>query len=246
MYEPPISSWGYTLVSLRALQDITNFWNRMLVPSIWSKEFVKDNEPNDMVALGHYVHSAVGKPYPCWGYGRERNQSGGCDEVMSYGHPVVLDRLQKSDIVAKYTPGTLMLNAEGLATFSYGVLDKNYQADTQALIDLGPAFNRATRTGSKLLRFIRGVPHMKLLTGKWVKLWGYILEDALEQCVTKHLGLLESDTTCFCTTFCCDVCNESDLLMPPSKDDRLAHPLGIADPQKKALYSDNYPLVDPN
>ena len=64
-YNPPRSSVPFAFLSLDALQDITKFWNHALASDVWTSEFVKSTSPNDMVLLGHYSHSAVGKPYPC-------------------------------------------------------------------------------------------------------------------------------------------------------------------------------------
>ena len=50
------------------------------------------------------------------------------------------------------------------------------------------------------------IPHLKLKTGKWVSLWGYVLEDELEACVNVHLKLVKAKATCVCSTFCCKKC----------------------------------------
>jgi FkbM family methyltransferase len=196
-YNPPRSSFPFAFLSLDALEDITQFWNRALASDVWTPEFVKSTSPNDMVLLGHYSHSAVGKPYPCWGYGAE-HKDGSCDDSIDYGHKKVLDRLVEKNVVAKYAPGTLSLNRKGKPVFDVGVVDNNYRHD--------PIKRYEMKNGQKQLRFVNGTPQLKLKTGGWTSLWGYILEDSLEACVNSHLQLIKSKATCVCSEFCCKSC----------------------------------------
>ena len=197
VYNPPRSSWPFALLSLVALEDITHFWHQALAPGIWTPEFVKGTEPNVMVLLGHYSRSAVGKPYPCWGDGPVPFD-GPCDNSNANGHTKVLERLAAKNITAKYAPGTLSLNRHGNSTLDVGVVDTNYRHD--------PLQRYEMKNGEKQLQFLDGIPHLKLKTGKWVSLWGYVLEDELEACVNVHLKLVKAKATCVCSTFCCKKC----------------------------------------
>jgi len=204
-YNPPRSSWPFALLSLAALEDITHFWNKALAPDVWTSEFIKGTEPNDMVLLGHYSHSAVGKPYPCWGYGPEHGD-GSCDNSIAYGHTKVLERLAAKNIRAKFAPGTLTLDRNGKSALDVGVVDNNYRHD--------PMHRYEMKNGQKQLQFLEGVPQFKLITGKWVPMWGYILEDAMEGCVNVHLKLVKSKATCMCSDFCCKSCTPPPLPLP--------------------------------
>jgi glycosyltransferase involved in cell wall biosynthesis len=194
-YNPPHSSWPYVLLTIAALEDITHFWNQALAPDVWTSEFVRRTEPNDMVLLGHYSHSAVGKPYPCWGYGPE-HKDGTCDNSIAYGHTKVLERLAAKNIRAKFSPGTLTLDRNGKSVV--GIFDPNYRSD--------PIQRYEMKNGQKQLQFLKGVPQFKLKTGKWMSMWGYILEDSAEACINVHLELVKSKATCVCSDFCCKTC----------------------------------------
>ena len=73
VWMPPRSSWPFSLLTLRAMNDITQFWNAVFDPSkdIWPDDMVGGTSPNDMIAVGTYTHSALGgkPPFPCWGVG---------------------------------------------------------------------------------------------------------------------------------------------------------------------------------
>ena len=198
VYNPPRSSWPFALLSLVALEDITHFWNQALASDVWTPELVKGTEPNDMVLLGHYSHSAVGKPYPCWGYG-PGHKDGTCDNSIDYGHTKVLERLAAKNIRAKFAPGTLTLDRNGKSVLDLGVVDNNYRHD--------PMHRYEMKNGQKQLQFLEGVPQFKLRKDKWVPVWGYILEDRMEACVNTHLNLVKSKATCVCSDFCCKTCS---------------------------------------
>ena len=53
---------------------------------------LRKEPPNDMIALGHYIHSSMLKPYPCWGLGPDR-AAGSC--IMDYAIDTILNRLKK-------------------------------------------------------------------------------------------------------------------------------------------------------
>jgi len=196
-YNPPRASGLCFLASLAALEDITLFFNRLLTADTWTAEFVKDREPNDMVALGHYVHSAVGKPYPCWGLapGRQNNT---CDDSMPYGRTKILRALAAHGVVARFAPGTFSLDEHGRSQFAAGVFDNNYRHD--------PLQRYEMRGGSKQLRFSEGTPQFKLRTGAWMTLWGYVLEDEMEACADAHWRHIRANATCVCAGFCCRQC----------------------------------------
>jgi len=196
-YIPPRSSIGCFLTSLAALEDITKFWNRLFLPDIWTSEFVTGTSPNDMIALGHYIHNAVGKPYPCWGFGPGR-KDGSCDGSIDYGYTKILERLSLKGVKTKFSPGTLALNKTGQATLSAGVFDLTYTHD--------PLQRYEMKNGMKQLRFLKGTPQFKLRSGSWITLWGYILEDAMEKCVDSHLKSITLHKTCVCLNFCCIQC----------------------------------------
>ena len=197
VYNPPRTSVPFFYITLRGLEDITSFWNKLLLPDVWTKEFVTATAPNDMVAIGHYAHSAVGRPYPCWGYG-PGHAPGSCDGTIDYGFVKVLNRMEAKGIRAKYPPGTLTLDEHGLAKIPEGVVDNNYRHD--------PIGRYESVKGSKQLRFVRGTPQMKLRTGEWVRMWGYILEDSIEACAGHHVGHVERADSCTCSNMCCKSC----------------------------------------
>lgn len=197
VYNPPRSSLAFALLSHRALVDITLFWNQMFHPDIWTAEFIGRTSPNDMIAMGHYIHTAVGKPYPCWGYG-PKNYSGTCDDSIDYGHAKVLDRLVKKGIRAKYTPGTLTIGPVGTANFIEGVVDSNYQHDAIQRFEM--------HNGEKQLRFHKGSAQLKLRTQQWMPVWGYILEDDTEICAQNHIENIRKFRTCNCNNWCCSQC----------------------------------------
>jgi len=196
-YNPPRSSGQCLMSSLAALEDMTNFFNQLLLTDTWTPELIKSKEPNDMVAIGHYVHSAVGRPYPCWGLSVGQ-KDGTCDDSMSYGHTKVLDKLASKGVAAKFAPGTLSLDRHGHAPFAAGVFDNNYRHD--------PLQRYEMKDNSKQLRFWQGTPQFKLRTGKWMSLWGYVLEDEMESCVDVHLKHIIERTTCVCLDMCCRQC----------------------------------------
>lgn len=198
VYNPPRSSWPFALLNVKVLQDITTFWNKALLSDIWTSEFVKGAEPNDMVLLGHYTHSALQKPYPCWGYGPEHKE-GSCDNSIAYAHTKVLKRLKAKNVKAKFRTETLSLNKHGEAPFRFGVVDNNYRHD--------PIKRYEMKNGEKQIRFTEGVPELKLRVGTWVKTWGYVLEDKLENCINHHLVHIENKDTCVCSDFCCNTCH---------------------------------------
>ena len=214
VYNPPRSSLQYVLTTEQALSNITAFWNRMFHPSIWSREFIGGASPNDMIAMGHYSHMAVGTPYPCWGYGPS-HLPGSCNNTLDYGHTTILDRLLAHNIKATYPPGTLTLNKDGIPQFSQGIVDNNYRHD--------PLQRFVMHNGQKQLRFRHGVPQLKLKTSSsssspsppprsprppdpWVNTWAYILEDDTEACTQHHLSLIQSKSSCTCNTWCCTQC----------------------------------------
>jgi FkbM family methyltransferase len=201
VYNPPRSSWPFALLTDRALEDITSFWNRMFQADIWTSKFVGGTSPNDMIALGHYSHTAVGKPYPCWGYGPE-HASGTCDNSIDYGHEKVLERLAQMGVRAKYPPGTLTLGPGGTAAFVEGVVDNNYRHDPMQRYEM--------RKGQKQLRFWRGQAQLKLRSQRWVTVWGYVLEDDTEACVKHHVEHIHKVHTCRCENWCCAECHPRD------------------------------------
>ena len=154
-----------------------------------------------MIAMGHYAHTAHGKPYPCWGYGLAR-APGTCDGSIDYGYTVVLDRLQTHNISAPYPVGPLSMSITGQASIPEGVVDSNFAHDP-----LG--FWRMT-AGRKVLRFVAGQPQMAAKDGRWINTWGYICEDELEGCCTKyHIPLVRAQRSCTCETVCCQTCVET-------------------------------------
>ena len=202
VYNPPRSSWPFALLTGRALKDITSFWNRMFQPDIWTSEFTGGTAPNDIIALGHYSHTAIGKPYPCWGYGAD-HALGTCDDSIAYGHAKVLDRLRKKGVRAKYPPGTLTLGAGGAARFVEGVVDNNYRHD--------PIQRYEMQKGKyKQLRFWRGQPQLKLRSQRWTSVWGYILEDETEACMKHHVEHIHKARSCRCENWCCNKCPSED------------------------------------
>lgn len=200
VWEPPRTTMAFALFSQRALDDVTSYWNQLLKPSVWTL-----GTPNDMIAMGHYVHSAHGKPYPCWGYGFN-HKAGSCDDTIDYGRSIVLKRM--SGVKAQYVPGTFgpspntseQLHARNLLNQrdrSVLVVDKNAGHDPLGL------YNR--RKGHKELRFTNGVPELKRRDGTWTPIWGHILEDGMERCAYRHVQLMETHQTCHCTDWCCTV-----------------------------------------
>ena len=200
VYNPPRSSLPYALITERALSNITAFWNQMFKPNIWTQEFVGGTEPNDMVAMGHYSHTAVGKPYPCWGYGPE-HLAGSCDDSIDFGHTKVLERLVEHGVRAAYPPGTLTLNSYGNAPLAQGVVDNNYRHD--------PIQRYVMHNGQKHLRFWKGTPQLERKDQSWINAWGYILEDETEACVGHHLANIRAKRTCVCMDWCCTICQEA-------------------------------------
>ena len=198
VYNPPRSSQPFALLTYRALTNITSFWNRMFQPDIWTSEFVGAGSPNDMIAMGHYSHIAVGKPYPCWGYG-PGHAAGTC--TSGYGYTKVLERLVELDVRASYAPGTLTVGPGGTAQFPEGIIDNNYRHDPiQQYEMLGVAEKQ------KQLRFWKGQAQIKLRSQWWMSAWGYILEDDTEACVEYHLGHIRNKSSCSCEDWCCAKC----------------------------------------
>lgn len=196
-YVPPRVTGAFALLTERALSNITAFWNRMLQPDIWTSNFVNHHAPNDMIAFGHYIHMAVGRPYPCWGLGPGR-EAGSCDNSMDYGHTQVLERLEAFGVHAAYPPATLTLNQHGVAPFSAGVVDISHTHDPHQRFKM--------RAGSKKLRFLRGVPQLQLQSEEWVDVWAYILEDETERCIDGHVQRINNLSTCACSSWCCGSC----------------------------------------
>lgn len=195
-YAPPRSSFQFTLISLSALEDLTKFWNRMFMPDMWTNEFITGTTPNDMVALGQYIHSSLMKPYPCWGFGPDR-AAGTCS--MDYAIDTIINRVKRANITAKYSVGGLNLDQNGQATFLEGVVHNNYQHNFENIF--------AMRKNEKILRFWKGVPQLKLKNSYWMSLWGYILEDEKESCVEEHLNYIQKTSSCTCSDWCCKICN---------------------------------------
>ena len=124
IYQPPRTSMQFFLITLPALADVTDFWKRMLQPDIWSSEYVEGTSPNDMIAMGHYIHAAIGRPYPCWGLNRENpaylSSPGTCDNYNAYAWTKILDRLSEKKVLAAFKPETLTLYPNGSPNGSMG------------------------------------------------------------------------------------------------------------------------------
>ena len=222
IYQPPRASMGFLMITLSALVDVTDFWKKMLQPDIWSPEFITSNEPNDMVAMGHYMHTAIGHPYPCWGLGRWNasylDSPGTCNDYNAYAWTTILDRLRDKGVTAVFKPEALNLYPNNSTNGSIlgglpGAFDVNFEHD-----DPGTYTMRAhptSRTGRyKVLRYISGTPQLKLANGEWGELFGLILEDFLEGCVDMHVKLATEKGDCNCGGPCCDTCEPSEDVQP--------------------------------
>lgn len=215
IYQPPRTSMQFFLITLPALADVTDFWKRMLQPDIWSSEYVEGTSPNDMIAMGHYIHAAIGRPYPCWGLNRENpaylSSPGTCDNYNAYAWTKILDRLSEKKVLAAFKPETLTLYPNGSPNGSMGgglpgAVDHNFEHDdvgTYQMIE-----NPRSRTGRyKAIRYRGGEPQMQLVSGEWGGLFGLVLEDSLEECVDNHIRHVNARADCGCSDGpCCATC----------------------------------------
>ena len=192
----------------------------MLLSDIWSDKFVfEPTSPNDMISLGTYIHSALGKPYLFWGLAENAgdtfcSRNASIRNTCPYGYDDVLEELDRLSIRARFTPGNFLLNERGESDISrtLGVVDKNFKHDPVGRYALQP-----TKRGGlevKQLRFMRGNPQLKRRDGDWGPIWGYILEDELEHCVEWHIQRLEQSILpnpeiCTCKDLCCKQCLET-------------------------------------
>ena len=206
IYQPPRSAMQFGLFSLRALNDITAFWNVMFQRDVYTGEFVAFNRPNDMMALGNYIHSAVGKPYPCWGLGQSR-LPGMCEDMIDYGYETIQLRMRKRGVHARFTPGTFMLDALGKPILNAGVAEAYNKVDKPSNYVMQPR-GKGDRFETKMLRFWRGLPQMKLRYGGWQTTWAYVLEDEDEACASIHVEYIRSGASCACDKWCCKSCEE--------------------------------------
>ena len=206
-YDPPRSSWTFVLMKYAALQDILLFWDRMFTLGLWTR--FGPRSPNDMIALGHYIHTAVGKPYPCWGYGSE-HKVGSCDGSIDYGITETLNALHARNITGAFVPGTLNLNHMGQPEMESGVFDVNWHRNFNgryAMKQQQMNYNGHNKKwNGKQLRFHDGNPQFLLKTRRWISLYGYIMEDTLETCVHIHLKRIAQRETCVCNNMCCKWC----------------------------------------
>lgn len=206
--ENPRTTFQFAFVTLDFLEDFTAVCNKLFHPEydLWHKK--KTIAANDMIVLGHYAKLAEGPNFSCWANDEKwGGPKPGCESP--YGMRYVLDRLRAANITAKYTLGNLQLNQniESVFTGSIGVVDKNYRHDPTGFFEMSE--------GEKKLRFVNGQPQMKLTIEAtaarndktlWYPIWGYILEDELEQSASYHLERIRNKETCTCTNFHCHTC----------------------------------------
>ena len=215
VYHPPRTSMQFFMITYDALADVTEFWRRMLQPDIWSSEYIAGTSPNDMIAMGHYVHAAVGRPYPCWGLTRENHaflsSPGTCDNYNAYAWTKILDRLSEKKVFARFKPETLCLYPNDSPNGSIrgglpGAVDHNFEHDDAGTYQMKK--NPRSRTGKyKVLRYRGGEPQLQLASGEWGGLIGLILEDNLEQCVDNHIRNVRDRADCNCSDGpCCAAC----------------------------------------
>ena len=202
----PRTSFQFAIMTQKALTDLLNFWNNLLLPEIWTTEFRNDHEPNDMVALGHYVHMKTVEPFPCWGFGPKR-KNGTCE----YGYNIkkILQNIQNAGIRAKYSVGNLGPDVIVTQHFNNGFVDINYKNNDANFY--------ATEAREKVLRFNHGnvelLMHVHRNDDKnltWVRHWGYVLEDETEKCAAMHINRIENKHSCICKNWCCFECTEYD------------------------------------
>jgi len=204
-YFPPATTGAFILISLAALEDVTRFWVRMLRPDVWPQQHVGGTLPNDMVAFGHYVHTQVGKPYPCWGVANTSERAKFCDPMTGssgYGFPDILAAIQRVGLQASFKTSSLSIYPDGTAALDFGIVDHNFNDNPMQIF----AMVGSKKQKQKQLRFVNGQPQLLLRSGSWVPTWGYILEDKYEACVQHHLRWIRSSATCRCSNLCCSDC----------------------------------------
>ena len=210
VYMPPRASFPFFLITRHALEDVTAFFSRLLKPDIWPTALMGGTQPNDMTAMGHYTHAHVGQPYPCWGVrGIEKMHCENDTVGSGYGIPKVLRAINRSrysrggPLRARYSTGTLSIDDRLALPFGdrVGVVDNNYRHDPLNVFEMTP---------HKQLRFVGGQAQLLLRKGRWVNVWGYILEDETEACVHHHLAHITQNRTCRCKNWCCSRCENFD------------------------------------
>eukprot|EP00523_Entomoneis_sp_CCMP467_P005303 CAMPEP_0168760912 /NCGR_PEP_ID=MMETSP0724-20121128/23019_1 /TAXON_ID=265536 /ORGANISM="Amphiprora sp., Strain CCMP467" /LENGTH=294 /DNA_ID=CAMNT_0008809953 /DNA_START=228 /DNA_END=1109 /DNA_ORIENTATION=- len=190
--EAPRSCWPFAFLSLEFLDDITSFWRTLMRPDVWTTDNVAKFGINDMIALGIYISLNEYPNHSCLFWDNQSQQSpGSCD--TAYSDHGILKRLVEHNAKAQYPAGSLAYDGHGRPTFlgpGHGIVDKNYLHDPTGSYDIH------VRSRQKKLRFSNGQPLLALKNGTWLPHWGYILEDALENCVDVHMQHLLNHHNC--------------------------------------------------
>lgn len=198
----PRTTMAFAIIRKTALMDLLNFWNQILLPEIWTKEFRNDHEPNDMTAMGHYVHMRIAEPLPCWGLGPKR-KNGTCE----YGYNIkkILQNIRNAGIEAKYSVGNLAFDAFKTESLSAAFVDVNCRNNDAQFYKMKEA--------RKVIRFNSGNVELAMYRNynvdeqvSWVRHWGYILEDEYENCVLNHINFIKKKSSCICENWCCSKC----------------------------------------
>mmetsp|Transcript_30236 Transcript_30236/g.76640 ORF Transcript_30236/g.76640 Transcript_30236/m.76640 type:complete len:246 (-) Transcript_30236:449-1186(-) len=203
VYAPPRTAMPFVFITLAALEDVTAFWTRMLQPDVWLPKHVGGTKPNDMIAMGHYVHTNVGPPYPCWGLSGAQpklrcGDGNGSYTTLDYGIPDILHAIRRVGLTANFRTETLGLGAGGRVPLDAGIVDGNYRDDALQMF--------AMVNQQKQIRFVNGSAQLLLRSGKWVPTWGYVMEDKAERCAGIHVRRISSRASCRCENWCCRRC----------------------------------------
>ena len=195
---PARSSQAVVLLTYRALKDVTSFWNRIFQPDIWTSEIAKEHLPNEMLAMGYYLHVATGENLPCKG-NNSKNTSDICN-THQHGHIAeFLKRVAQKGVRAHFPPGALGISRGGIARFPQGVIDDDRLHDSSQQYEMSKE--------GKQLRFWRGQAQLKLRSQWWMFVWGYIIDDG---CFKHHAEHILKKHTCNCENWCCGRCQPVD------------------------------------
>lgn len=202
-YNPMRSSQGFVLLTRRALADVTSFWNRIFQPDLWTSEVANEHSPNEMLAMGYYLHVATAGDLPCVG-NSPQNISVVCSAHQHVHITKFLEQVAQKGVRAHFPPGALGIGLGGIARFHQGIVDDNHLYDTSQQFEMSKE--------GKQLRFWKGQAQLKLRSQWWVFIWGYIIDDG---CFKHHTEHILKKHTCHCRDWCCARCE------PTKSDDSL-------------------------
>ena len=207
-YMPPRTSMGPGIFfTYDQLADITSFWSTLFNHSnnFWTtasmKPAYRNNQPNDMTAMGHYLNYAYTfinnlptNQHECWGVIAPEE----CHD-HGYSGSEVFKRLRAKNITVKYLGAPLNPRPGGESELGV-VIDHNLRHDPLNMFEM--------KDGRKQIRYIQGHGQLKFKTKKWINSLTIIMEDSLETCVNNHLKLIFNERSCICPHVCCSTCKD--------------------------------------